>query len=498
MTAMTTLLPDWLARRADLMPDAPALIADQLRWSFGDLHRAANAAAARLAHFEIEAGQRVASLMGSNPGFVALLHAMPRVGASCVALNTRLTPAELIWQIVNSRAPLVLYDQAHAPTIELIRPQLPEVRFELWQPFVDQAELEAAADASRLIELEAVQSIIYTSGTTGNPKGAMITYANHWWSANASALNLGLLPDDCWLAILPLFHVGGMSILMRSVIYGQKVVLLERFDAGAANRLIDREGVTIVSVVATTLQRMLEERGQQDYPAHLRCMLLGGGPAPRPLLEACAARGLPVVQTYGMTETASQAVTLAPADALRKLGSAGKPLLPLELRIDAPPLQAGEILLRGPMVCAGYADNPAATAAAIRDGWLHTGDIGRLDEEGYLYLLDRRSDLIISGGENIYPAELEATLLAHPSVAEAGVVGVPDQQWGQVPVAFVVARQPDQAQALLAELPSFLAERLARYKLPRRYFVATELPRTASGKLRRNLLRRQLEEGTIE
>lgn len=492
---MTTRLPDWLARRADLMPDAPALIAGELRWSFADLHRAANAAAARLRGFEVEAGQRVASLMGSNPGFVALLHAMPRVGTSCVPLNTRLTPPELVWQIGHCRAPLVLYDQAHAATIEQIRAQLPAVRFELWRPFVDRAELEAAPESSRLIELEAIQSIIYTSGTTGNPKGAMISYANHWWSANASALNLGLLPNDCWLAILPLFHVGGMSILMRSVIYGQKVVLLERFDAGAANRLIDSEGVTIVSVVATTLQRMLEERGQRAYPSHLRCMLLGGGPAPRPLLEACAARALPVVQTYGMTETASQAVTLAPADALRKLGSAGKPLLPLELRIDAPPLQAGEILLRGPMVCAGYVDDPEATAAAIRDGWLHTGDIGRLDEEGYLYLLDRRSDLIISGGENIYPAELEAALLAHPGVAEAGVVGVPDQEWGQVPVAFVVARQPAQVESLLAELPNFLSERLARYKLPRRYFVASELPRTASGKLRRNVLRRQLEKG---
>jgi O-succinylbenzoic acid--CoA ligase len=198
------------------------------------------------------------------------------------------------------------------------------------------------------------------------------------------------------------------------------------------------------------------------------------------------------VQTYGLTETASQAVTLAPADALRKLGSAGQPLLPMELRVEATgrvaaPGEVGEICVRGPMVAAGYYGRPDATAAAIRDGWLHTGDLGYLDGEGYLYVVDRRTDLIISGGENVYPAEVEAALLAHPAVAEAGVVGAADERWGQAPVAFVVARGVSEE-----ELIAFCRERLAAYKAPRRVIFVAGMPRTASGKLRRAELRELL------
>ncbi|NTW03538.1 MAG: o-succinylbenzoate--CoA ligase [Oscillochloris sp.] len=318
----------------------------------------------------------------------------------------------------------------------------------------------------------------------------MLSCGNHWWNATASALNLGLRENDRWLAVLPLFHVGGLSILLRGAIYGITVVLHERFDPAAVNAAIDDQGVTLISVVAATLQRMLDDRNNKPYPPHFRCALLGGGPAPRPLLERCVALGVPVVQTYGMTESASQAVTLAPADALRKLGSAGQPLLPVGLRIqaegrEAAPGEVGEILLSGPTITSGYIGRPEATAAALCDGWLHTGDLGYRDAEGYLYVVERRSDLIISGGENIYPAEVEAALLAHPAVAEAGVVGLPDPHWGQAPVAAVVLRTP----ATEADMLAFLRERLASYKQPRRIIVLDELPRTASGKLQRRLLR---------
>ncbi|EKP95498.1 o-succinylbenzoate--CoA ligase [Thermaerobacter subterraneus] len=405
------------------------------------------------------------------------------------------------------------------------------------------------------IDLAAPHCIIYTSGTTGRPKGAVLTYGNHFWSAVQSALNLGLHRDDRWLCCVPLFHVSGLSIVFRSAIYGIPMVLHRRFDPAAVNASIERHRVTVISVVATMLQRMLDERGPRPYPEHLRCVLLGGGPAPRPLLEACAARGIPVVQTYGMTETASQFATLAPADALRKLGSAGKPLFFNRLRIvdergrDLPPGQVGEIAVQGPTVSPGYHRRPDATSRAWRDGWFHTGDLGYMDEEGYLYVADRRDDLIISGGENVYPAEVEAVLLAHPAVEEAGVVGVPDPEWGQVPVAVVrlraphldaapgaglgsggdavpeagrtpvPARDPERSRAsapVLAAQPSrygspapdparppspvteeallrFCAERLARYKVPRRVLFTSEpLPRTASGKLQRHVLRQRL------
>lgn len=488
------LMPNWLRRRAALAPDSLALLAGTTRWSFAELDQQATLLAQALLAQGIKAGDRVALLARNSPLFVALVHAMPRIGATLVPLNLRLAAAELAWQLADVGAALLLYDEHQTHQTDALRHALPGV------PMLSTLALSAApaptAPLNLTIDQNTVHTIIYTSGTTGRPKGAMLTYGNHWWSAIGSALNLGTHTNDCWLAVLPLFHVGGLAILLRSVIYGVPVVLHESFDPLAVNRAIDEQGVTIVSVVSTMLQRLLEARGAQPYPASLRCFLLGGGPAPRPLLDACAERGLPVVQTYGMTETASQVATLAPADALRKLGSAGKALLPMELQIAgddglAQPGEVGEILVRGPTVMKGYVNQPAATALALHDGWLHTGDLGYLDAEGYLTVVDRRADLIISGGENIYPAEVEAVLLAHPAIAEAGVVGMADARWGQVPLAWVVLRPGCTADA--AAIIEFCTARLARYKVPRELRFVAALPRNAAGKLQRAALRQLLE-----
>jgi O-succinylbenzoic acid--CoA ligase len=295
-----------------------------------------------------------------------------------------------------------------------------------------------------------------------------------------------------WLACVPLFHISGLSIVMRSVIYGMPMLIHEKFDPEAANRAICEEGVTVVSVVSNMLSRMIDALGDSAYPPHFRCMLLGGGPAPLPLLEACRGKNIPVFQTYGMTETASQIVTLPPEFMLSKLGSAGKPLFLSELRIaqdgkDAAPFAAGEIVVRGPNVTKGYLNRPEATAAAIRGGWLYTGDIGYVDEEGFLYVLDRRSDLIISGGENVYPAEIEAVLLGHPAIAEAGVTGLEDKEWGQVPAAFVKLKEG--AALSEQEVLDHCAGKLAKYKIPKRVYFVDKLPRSAANKLLRRELR---------
>ncbi len=488
-------LPNWLAHRACVAPDQPALLADGARWSFAELDRQATATARKLAALGARPGDRVALLLHNGPEFAAIVHAAPRLGATLVPLNTRLAAPELAWQIADVGARLLIYhadNAALAASAMQLLDERPSATDVIGLPDLP----EAGVELRTTINLDEIATIIYTSGTTGRPKGAMLTYGSYWWSAVGSALNLGNHAGDRWLTMLPLFHVGGLSILVRAAIYGIPAVVQRGFDPAAANRAIDGEGVTIVSVVGAMLQRMLDERGALPYPAALRCVLLGGGPAPRPLLEACAARGVPVVQTYGLTETASQVATLAPADALRKLGSAGQPLLPTELRIDrdgapAAPGEVGEILVRGPTVMRGYANRPDETAQALRGGWLHTGDLGYLDAEGYLYVVSRRRDLIISGGENVYPAEVEATLLAHPAVEEVAVVGLPDARWGQVPAAWVKLRRGMGAGE--SELISFCRERLAAYKAPRLIRFAGALPRNAAGKVLRDAVREALD-----
>lgn len=469
----------------------------------------AREAARRLARHGLREGGMAAVLCRNGLHVPPLLHAVHYVGAVYLPLNIRLSPPEIRDQLADAGCRLLICDEACAGLAEAVRKMQPELAI-LPASFL----LEEGADAvsgvdpddeggdillKGEIDFSAVSTVMYTSGTTGRPKGVIHTFGNHWASAIGSALNLGLGERDRWLVALPLFHVGGLSALMKNVIYGMPVVIHDKFNPERANRAIVEQGVTIVSVVTQMLSRMLEQLGERRYPDSFRCMLLGGGPAPLSLLEACRKRGVPVFQTYGLTETASQIATLAPEFALAKLGSAGKPFFQSELKIvidgrEASPGEAGEIAVRGPNVTPGYWNNPEATARAIRDGWLHTGDIGYVDEEGFLFVLDRRSDLIISGGENVYPAEIEAVLAGHPDIAEAGVAGVPDERWGKVPVAFVRTRPG--ARLTEEDVKQYCAARLARYKQPARIYFVEELPRNAANKLVRKDLVRLLESGS--
>ncbi len=498
-TIADTILPNWLLRAAENFPDHPAIKCGEVIWTFAQLDQQAIRLARQLTTVGVQAESRVAVLARNGLEYVATVHALARLGAILIPLNIRLTHEELVWQVRDVQATLLVNDDVHEPqarAIALAHPDLSQATLAV-EPGTHtvflQGGLEGAMPLQDMINLSATQSIMYTSGTTGTPKGVIITYGMQWWNAVGSALNLGHRPDDCWLACMPLFHIGGLSILMRSVINGISVVVQEKFGASAVNAAISEDRVTIISVVAVMLQRMLADLDmrQKSYPETLRCVLLGGGPAPQPLLEDCAARHIPVVQTYGLTESCSQAVTLTPVDALRKLGSAGRPLLPVQLRIMnedkvAAPGEPGIICLKGPSITSGYDHRPEATTQAIHDGWLSTGDIGYLDAEGYLYVLDRRNDLIISGGENVYPAEIEAMLLSHPEVEEAGVCGQSDPQWGQVPIAFVHLKP--NSSATDSTLRTYLQPRLARYKLPHAIYIVSQLPRNSSGKL----LRREL------
>ncbi|WP_017756198.1 o-succinylbenzoate--CoA ligase [Calidifontibacillus oryziterrae] len=529
------IMPNWLEKRAQLSPDRMALIAKNVTWTFSELNEKSLQVARKLMTLGVKSGDHIAILLDNKPDFVAIIHGIEHVGAVAVLLNTRLTSHELLWQLNDANTKLLIFDLHYKDKVEQWcnnyendKVRLDKAKNEITQQTdrfgncstrEDHSYFQGNADVrrsgqkcislehfSKLTEttfearsewcLTDLHTIIYTSGTTGNPKGVMLTYGNHWWNAVGSSLNLGIHEDDRWLCCLPLFHVGGLSILLRSIFYGIPIVLHEKFEANIINDSIVEHKVTILSVVSQMLTRMIDELGGDSYPSHLRCVLLGGGPAPMPLLQSCRQRNIPLYQTYGMTETASQVATLSSEYMLVKIGSAGKPLFPVQLRIEkngvlTKPGVAGEIVVKGPNVAQGYWNRIVESEKAIKDGWLYTGDIGYLDDDGFLFVLDRRSDLIISGGENIYPAEIESVLLAHPAVDEAGVIGMEDEKWGQVPVAFIKKLVGQIVSE--SEIFSYCKERLAKYKVPTQVYFVDELPRNASNKLMRHQLKQLMK-----
>jgi O-succinylbenzoic acid--CoA ligase len=439
-------------------------------------------------------GDVVAVLLPNGLPFAELLHAATLCGAVFLPLNTRLTPRELAFQLRDSGARLLLHAEGELAGVAAdaaAEARVPALGVDACaSPLGAHGATQAASGEP--VDPEAALAVLYTSGTTGTPKGAALSGRNFFWSALASAFHIGVDPDDRWLACMPLFHVGGLSILLRAVLYGISVAVHERFDPEAANRAIDRERITVVSLVAPMLERMLELRRDRPAPPSLRCVLLGGGPAPASLVERAVKLGLPVAPTYGLTEAASQVATSPPLGAGDPLDVGLRPLFGTELRIArpdgelTPPGEAGEILVRGPTVMRGYLNRPRETAEALRDGWLHTGDIGALDPDGGLRVLDRRRDLIVSGGENVYPAEIETLLLRHPDIAEAAVAGIPDVAYGRRPAAWLVARGarvPGED-----ELRRFCLRHLASYKIPVAFRFVDGLPRGASGKLLRSRL----------
>jgi O-succinylbenzoic acid--CoA ligase len=440
------ILDNWLAQRAETCPDRMALIADGVELAYDELEAEATRAARRLAARGVRRGASVVIARPAGLEYVVLIHALMKLGAVVHPLNPGLAPQELEAELERANPALVVTESDHVTMSEADLPLLGEHH------------------------LDALHCRILTSGTSGHPRAVGLTYGNHLWSAVGSAFNLGVDPADRWLCCVPLYHVAGLEIVMRSVIYGTGAVVHDGFDTERVAESLERDGITLASLVTTQLVRLLAAGVDLSGP---RAILVGGGPVPMDVLEDAMARDASVVQTYGLTETASQVTTLAPQDARRKLGSAGRPLLTTHLRIFD-----GEICVQGPVVAPGCADE---------DGWLHTGDLGRIDDEGFLYVEDRLGDVIVSGGENVLPAEVEEVLLRHPDVADAAAVGRVDPEWQEAVEAVVVLREG--AAAGPAELRDHCAESLARYKVPKRFEFVAELPRTASGKLLRRALR---------
>ena len=420
-----------MARAARTRGEGTALIGPGGALSYAELHEAALRVAGELARRGVRAGERVALEVGSEELIVAV-HGCLLAGAAAVPIDPRLRAPERVQRTAGAR---------------LVLDRLP-----------------AGAPARRAEPYDGARAatVMFTSGTTASAKPVVATLDNWLWNALGSALALGLDVEERWLCPMPLAHVGGLAIALRSAVYGTTVVLQERFDTEAClAALMDGAlRVTLVSLVPTMLARLLD--AGLERPPTLRRVLLGGAPIAPALLARAQRAGVVVSTSYGMTETCSQVVC------------DGVPLLGAQVRLTGD----GEVLVRGPSVSAG---------ALAADGWLHTGDLGALDERGRLTIVGRRSETIITGGENVAPAEVEAVLVEHPSVADAAVVGRPDPEWGEAVVALVVPANARQPTAEL--LRAHCASRLAAFKVPKRFEQVTELPRNAAGKLLRDRLR---------
>ncbi len=476
-------MENWLTKRANLTPDRMAIRFGDATLTFAEMRKRVLQIAGQIAK-HVDDNERIALITPNNLTGYLMILAIQQLDKTVVLLNRRLSPREMAFQLADAAITTVLQDDAFVGELANVH----QLNFSAILATEAEPIVPVAA-----FDLDKVTSIMYTSGTTGNPKGVMQTFGNHFHSAVGSALNLGLTPNDVWLAAVPIFHISGLSIMMRSLIYGMGVVLYERFDVERINQELLTGQVTTISVVPVMLKQLLAQLpAGAVYHERFRTMLLGGGPTDLTTLEKATAAGIEIVQSYGMTETASQVIALDASSATRKLGSAGKPLFPVEVRVqkvnDAD--KVGRIQIKSPTLAVGYLNRPDKYAEAFVDGWFDTGDMGWLDDEGFLYVEGREGDMISSGGENVFPDEIESVYGEADAIAQMSVVGIPDDRWGAVPVAFVMFKG-EQTMDFEA-LRNFGRDRLAHYKVPVRFFETETFPRTASGKIQRHKLRDQL------
>jgi O-succinylbenzoic acid--CoA ligase len=488
---------DWLSDRVAASPEATALVRAETgeTWDYADLAAEVTEIARRLAALGVGSGDHLGMVLPARAAAIRVIHAGLRLGATLVPLGERLTAPELATRIERADVTAVVCDSATEEAVVSAAGGVPTISVD--EPTGETAtpllETEPAPVSPEEWAVDDAQLILFTSGTTGTPKAVVLTPGNLLASAGASALRLGHDPADRWLVTLSLHHMGGIGPVLRAPLYGTAVVLRQEFRAGGVVDDIDRYDATGVSLVPTMLQRMFESRG--TLPGSLRVVLLGGAPAPTDLIERCRDYSVPVYPTYGMTETASQVATARPHEAFDHLDTVGRPLFGTEVAVvdddgeALPPGDVGELVVSGPTVSPGYYGDAEATEAAFGPRGLHTGDVGYRDEAGRVYVLNRKDDRIITGGENVDPGEVVEALREHSGVADAAVAGVPDEEWGERVAALVVRATPGLSRA---SIESHCRERLAGFKLPRSIVFAEELPRTVSGTVDREAVRERL------
>ena len=496
----SSYVTDWLEKRAQLSPERIGLheLASGKDFSFAEWNAQANRAANYLRRLGVEKGDRVSVYASNCVAFLELFFACGKLGAILHNLNWRLTVFELQGIIADAQPKVLFYSSDWREQVHELRPALASVQhviaFDQLAHSNDKLFAEREDCSSTLTErsdlhMDDPWGIYYTGGTTGLPKGAILTHANMTWNSINTVMSWGLTAEDCAALQLPLFHIGGPNIFMLPLVHcGGKTILCEQFDLGQTFDLIASNRLThFVGVPTMFVMMQQHERWRTTDFSRMKLIISGGAPCPLPVMEKFWERGVDFKMGYGLTEAAGNNFCLPPSDVRRKIGSVGFPIFHVDMKIIrsdgalCAANEAGELLIRGPHVTPGYWNKPAATAEILREGWLHTGDVARQDEDGYFYVIGRSKDMYISGGENVYPAEVESTLHAHPAVAEAAVIGVPHEKWGEVGKAFVVVEKEKNLRA--DELLEFLRPRLAKYKLPHEIAFIEALPKTAIGKI---------------
>ena len=478
LTQSHLTLGRWISDRARATPARVAIDYRDERTTYGELDERSDRLAAGFLDAGLVPGDRVATLTGTSPEHVVVFFACAKAGLILMPLNTRLAAPELAYQLADAEPAVLLCSDEHAETAAALHPRTAGLEELVFQKH---KALPPPGDDDGLL-------LVYTSGTTGKAKGALLTHANCFWTNLSFDRVAGVSSEDTVLQVLPQFHVGGWNVQPLLAWWkGATVVLEPAFDPARALALIAEKHVTSMMGVPATYLFMAQDPGFAKADLWtLRRAIVGGAPMPEALLEVWHERGVEIVQGYGLTEAAPNVLCLPPEDAARKRGFAGKPYPHVDVALRDPEsgtlldgVAEGELVVKGPNVFAGYWRNEETTTAAFADGWLLTGDVAARDDEGYYRIVGRTKDMVISGGENVYPAEIENVLHEHAAVAEAAVVGVPDERWGEACLAFVVLGGDATEEALLEHCRS----RLARYKVPRGVRFVDSLPRNALDKV---------------
>jgi fatty-acyl-CoA synthase len=500
---------EWSTRWAERYPhEALIKCGDDLAFTKGEFNLRVNRLGHALQEAGVKKGDRVAVLLANTHVYLEILQALCKLGGVMVPLNFRLAAPELEFILNDSEPVMLVYSPEFLPLVEEIRGKVPSVKqficelaggaesdneYEAW--VANRSEEEPKPDSE--VTYDDPEFIMYTSGTTGRPKGAVVLQGNIQWNCINSVPIYSFSHTDVQIVCAPMFHVGGLGVsAIPSLYVGCKMVIQRFFDPSGIFRLIEDEKVTVMFGIPVMFLFMTQvpEFENADLSS-IRLFLAGGSPCPRPLIETYMKRGVTFSQGYGMTETAPAITVLRAEDALRKLGSCGKPVFHLDVNVvnlegeKLPAGETGEVIVRGPNVIREYWRRPEASAESIVDGWLHTGDMGYYDEEGYLYLIDRKKDMYISGGENVYPAEVEDAIMGFDRVGDVGVIGIPDEKWGEVGMAIVVPKPGEEVSE--ESVIEFCKGRLAKYKVPKKVLFTEELPRTATGKILKKVLKAQ-------